>query len=500
MTVNSAQQSNWSFERKGTEWIADGERRGKPRTLFWPWAATSSNVILMTFGPYVAALGLDWRFALLAAALGAVVSFLLVGLVSLAGQQGGAATMVAGRAAFGFHGNKFPTFLSYVALVGWETFSAVLATLATRTVVQRLSPEVDTGPVMVATLATVILVTTVVGIYGCHVILRIQRWLTMSFAVLSVGYFILTLPRISFAGTGQVSVGAFAGGAMLVATALGLSWVNCAADYTRYLPRDTGRNALVGWVTFGGTAPAIVLMGFGTLMAAGDPDLASAAATDPVGALSAHLPTWFLVPYLVLAVLGFVSGSIIGLYSSGLALQALGVRIPRHFTVVIDALVITVAGAYVVFEAPGFFAPFQAFLTTTGVVMAAWTGIFMVDLWQRRGSGYDRFALYSPAGRYGRVNLAGVGWLTISTLVGLGLVTSPDPHIGPLLGYLFTPAARVGSLGATNVGVFVALVLAAMGYAVCHRVRIPAQPVSVVSEPTEPIDARLVAASSAVDS
>ncbi|MEU7768646.1 cytosine permease [Nocardia sp. NPDC049190] len=470
MPVSSAKSSDWTFEHKGLEWVADEERRGESRALFWPWAGTSCNVILVSFGPYVMALGLDWHVAALAAAVGAILSFLLLALVSLAGQRGGAVTMVASRAAFGFHGNKIPAALSYLALVGWETFSAVLATLAARTVVHRLDPDLDTGPIMVGVLVTVILVTTVVGIYGCHVILRIQKWFALAFTGLSIGYVVLTLPRISFATHGQLSVGAFVGGVLLVANALGLSWVNCAADYTRYLPREVGKRGVVGWITFGGAAPAIVLMGFGTLLAAGDPDVAARAAHDPVSALSAHLPTWFLVPYLILALVGFMSGSIIGLYSSGLALQTVGVRMPRHRTVLIDAILIAVVGGYVAFAAPGFFAPFQAFLTTTGVVMAAWTGIFLVDLWQRRHVGYDRGALYSPVGGYGKVNRAGVGCLIVATIVGLGLVTSPDPHIGPLLGYLFTPAARAGGLGSSNLGVFVALVLAVVGYAVAHRV------------------------------
>ncbi|MGY1977748.1 purine-cytosine permease family protein [Nocardia gipuzkoensis] len=472
----SAQTSEWSVERKGAEWVTDEERRGKPRAQFWPWAGTSCNVLLVSFGPYVMALGLDWHLAALAAAAGAVLSFLLLALVSLAGQRGGAATMVAGRAAFGFHGNKVPTLISYLALVGWETFSAVLATLAARTVAHRLDPDMDTRPLMVVTLCLVVLASTVVGIYGCHVILRIQKWFALVFTALSVVYCVLTLPEISFATHGRAGFGAFTGGIMLTASLLGLSWVNCAADYTRYLPRETGKRALVGWITFGGTAPAVVLMGFGTLLAAGDPEVAARAATDPISALSAHLPTWFLVPYLILALVGFVSGSIIGLYSSGLALQTLGVRMPRHYTVLIDAVLIASAGGYVVFAAPGFFAPFQAFLTTTAVVMAAWSGIFVVDLWQRRHIGYDRTALFSPVGAYGRVNRAGIGCLTVATIVGFGLITSPDPHVGPLLGYLFTPAARAGSLGSSNLGIFAALILATAGYAALHRVRPPAEP------------------------
>jgi NCS1 family nucleobase:cation symporter-1 len=164
-----------------------------------------------------------------------------------------------------------------------------------------------------------------------------------------------------------------------------------------------------------------------------------------------------------------VSASIMDLYSSGLVLLTMGVRIPRQAAVLIDAGLVTLAGGYVVFAAPNFFAPFQAFLTVIGVPMAAWTGIFLTDLWQRRHRGYDRAALYSPLGAYGRINWAGVGCLTAATAVGLGLVTSKDPHISQLLGYWFTPAARDGALGTSNLGVFVALGFAALTYAVAHR-------------------------------
>jgi NCS1 family nucleobase:cation symporter-1 len=40
------------------------------------------------------------------------------------------------------------------------------------------------------------------------------------------------------------------------------------------------------------------------------------------------LPTWFLVPFLIAVILSLVSGAVLGIYSSGLTLLSLGVRIP----------------------------------------------------------------------------------------------------------------------------------------------------------------------------
>jgi purine-cytosine permease-like protein len=465
------QPTAWSMEHKGLDWVADHERQGSPQMLFWPWAAPNINVIIVTFGMYVAAFDLGWLSATVAATVGAVLSFLLVGLASLAGQQSGTPTMVASRAAFGFHGNKIPATLSYLVLVGWETVGAVLSALAAKAVALRIDPDADTTAVMVVAFATVIIVSTVVGIYGLHVIMRVQKWFTVTFAALTWVYLMLTLPRISFPATGQFSWTAFAGGVAFTATVTGFGWVHCAADYSRYLPRMASRRAVVGWTTFGGSAPQVVLLAFGILLAAGDTTVAEAATTDPVGALAAHLPTWFLVPYISFTVLAFVSASIMNLYSSGLALLTMGVRLPRQATVLIDAGLVALAGGYVAFAAPSFFAPFQAFLAVIGVPIAAWTGIFLTDLWLRRRRGYDRAALYSPLGAYGQLNWAGVSCLIAATVVGLGLVTSDDPHIGPLLGYWFTPAARDGSLGTSNLGIFVALGLAAAAYAAAHRGR-----------------------------
>ncbi|MBO0880771.1 MAG: cytosine permease [Mycobacterium sp.] len=267
--------------------------------------------------------------------------------------------MVTSRAAFGFHGNKIPAALNYLASVGWETVAVVVSAFAAKTVVLRLDPGVDTTAIMVVAFVTVIIASTVVGVYGLHVILRVQKWLTLPFATLTGVYLILTLPRISFPATGQFSWGAFAGGVAFTATIFG-GWVSCAADYSRYLPQTASRRSVVGWITLGGSAPSVVLLIFGILLAAGDSTVANAATTNPIGAPAAHLPTWFLILYLNLTVLAFMSGSIINLYSSGLALLAMGARLPRQGAVLVDAGLVTLAGGYVAFAAPNFFAPFQA--------------------------------------------------------------------------------------------------------------------------------------------
>ena len=73
-----------------------------------------------------------------------------------------------------------------------------------------------------------------------------------------------------------------------------------------------------------------MLLVFGLLLAGSSASLSSAIGADPIGALTTLLPTWFLVPFAIVAVLGLVGGAVLDIYSSGLALLTLGLRIPRY--------------------------------------------------------------------------------------------------------------------------------------------------------------------------
>src|SRR6185437_11922757 len=106
--------------------------------------------------------------------------------------------------------------------------------------------------------------------------------------------------------------------------------------------------------------------------------------SDPIGALAEVLPTWFLVPFAIVAVLGLMGGAVLDIYSSGLSLLAAGIRIPRHLAALVDGVIMVVGTVYVVFAADNFIGPFQGFLITLGVPIAAWCGVLLADIALRR--------------------------------------------------------------------------------------------------------------------
>ncbi|MEV4311864.1 cytosine permease [Actinocrispum sp. NPDC049592] len=454
-------RSGWQIEQKGIDWVAQDERHSRPRSLFWPWTAANFSFFTVAYGVFVVSLGLDpWQGAL-AVVIGLGLSYPVVGLVGMAGLRGGAPTMTLSRAAFGFHGNKLPTFFVWLSYVGWETVSVTLGALATRTILRRLSPDLATTPMVVIGFLVTTLLVVLVAVYGYDTIIRVQRWITVAVAVAVAGYFVIIIPDLNFgAPTTGGSLALVVGGITLV-IANGIGWTPGGADYSRYTKGSP--KSVVWWTAIGGATAPAVLMLFGVLLTAGDPALAMAAAADPIGAFAVKLPTWFLVPFLLATILSVIAGAVFNLYSSGLNLLALGLRIPRWAAVTIDGVLMVLGGLYLIFVAPSFFAPVQSFLIVIGVVTAAWSAIFVTDLFLHRRSGYDKDALYSPAG-YGGVNLAGVVSLVVAIVVGLGLVTSLDPNIRAVLGYLLTPAAQAGTLGASNIGVAVAFVVAAALY------------------------------------
>ena len=127
----------------------------------------------------------------------------------------------------------------------------------------------------------------------------------------------------------------------------------------------------MGWTTFGASLAPVALLVFGLLLAGSDPELNEAIGADPIGALSTLLPTWFLIPFAVVALAGLIGGAALDIYSSGLALLSLGLPAPRWVAAAIDGALMVVGAVYVVFVADSFIGPFQGFLITLGVPIAA---------------------------------------------------------------------------------------------------------------------------------
>jgi NCS1 family nucleobase:cation symporter-1 len=459
-----------AIEANGINVITESERKGTPAGLFWPWCASNVSVLAVSYGAFVLGFGIGLWQALIGATVGAIASFFLVGLVSIAGKRGSAPTLVLSRAPFGRWGNSLPCLVSYLLLVGWETVLVALSTLATATVFDRLGWSHGDGTKIVA-FVVVAAVIVIAGILGFDTIMSLQKYLTIALVIVTAVYVVLTWDHIHLStaralphGTLSATVGA----GILVMTGFGVGWVNTAADYSRYLPRNVSTGGVVWWPTVGGSLPVVVLVAFGILLAGSSSGLSDAIGADPIGALTTILPTWFLLPFAVVAVAGLISGAIMDIYSSGLTLLTLGLRTPRWVAAAIDGVLMILGAIYIVWIADtDFIYIFEGFLITLGVPMAAWCGVFLADLLLRRRD-YDGEALYDSSGRYGSVSWPATLTMVVATVVGWGLIVAPFGSKGlGWLGYLLDASGLGGKTGTwafANLGVPIALAIGFLGY------------------------------------
>ena len=467
----------FGLEVNGPNVIDESERAGKARSLFWPWAGANVSLLALSYGAFFLGFGISFKQATVAAFIGTIGSFLLVGISSLAGKRSNAPTMVLSRASFGVKGSILPGALSYLIFVGWETVLVSLATLATGTVFARVG-GIENNLALILGFVVAVSLTVVGGVLGFSVIMRLQKILTIATIVMTLVYIALTVENLNWSAINAIPNGSFQsfiGAVIFGVTGIGLGWVNAAADYSRYLPRTVSSKDVVGWTVLGASIVPIILVIYGAALSASSKDLSEAIAMDPIGALTTLLPTWYLIPFAFVAIFGLVGGAILDLYSSGLALVSIGVPIKRHKAAIIDALIMLAGTIYIVWIADNFFYPFQGFLITLGVPVAVWSSIFVADVLMRKKA-YSQEDLFNPKGIYGSVNKASIALMICGSFIGWGFVTNTFAPWLEWQGYfLGLIGGKDGAWAYSNIGVVFALLIGFFGHIVMARKTIAQQ-------------------------
>ncbi len=437
----------FKIETNGINRIPDSERTGRARDLFWVWFAANIGILAIPYGAILLAFGLNLWQGLLCAVAGVVLSFLIVGIFSVAGRDGGAPMFTLSRAVFGMHGNRVPNFVSWISFLGWESISVILSTLALIPLLGRILP-IGTVPLALVSIVLVGGLVVAIGLLGQATLVVVQTWASYIFGLLTlivVGFLItdtkwhavLSLPAGSWTN-------GFIPAFTIIAVGTGIGWANAAADYSRYMPKRSSRRSIVWGSTLGAAIPLLVLISAGMLLTTREPSLASTG--NPIGVIESALPGWMGMPFVLTAVVGLIVEADLSLYSSGLNLLSLGVKIQRYKSVAVDSVVMVVATVYVVIIAKNFFSPFESFLEIVGVGLASWAAIFLVDqiFVRSRVGGYGDSVLYDPSGSQGLTRRgwnvpALVAWFA-GAVCGL-LVTDSPLFVGPLAKGIFATSS-----------------------------------------------------------
>ncbi|MFF8833644.1 cytosine permease [Streptomyces sp. NPDC015131] len=458
-----ATETDGAIETRGLEPVPDAERTGHVRELFPTWVAANISVLLLTMGAGLIVFnGLNIWQVLVVAVAAPVLSYGIVGLISIAGKRGGSPGMALSRAVFGQRGNLFPGTLIWVARWGWETINAVTGAYAVLTVLDLLFGIESSTPLIIVTLLLFVAATFLVSGLGINALRVCSTWSTYLFGAFSVLVLVYLVANTDWSAVFAKPAGSTA---MLIAgigtiAAGGISWVPSGPDFTRYLPRTASSRAMVGSTIGGAGIVVLPMVLMGAVMAVSTPSLASA--QDPVSFIGELLPAWISVPYLVIALIGMLLINSMSMYSAGFTAQTLGIRVPRTWAVSVNAVISLVFGFLLMVVATSFIGSFISFLTLLAVAFSAWIGVFGVDMLRRRS--YDAEALMDTTRTSAYWYRGGFAWQAmtawaVALVVGL-LFTKVDWFAGPLAG---------SWIGANGLGWLVTIVVAAVLYAVLPR-------------------------------
>ncbi len=394
------------------------DRHYKFMNMTATWICANANPSSWYVGCVVGALGMAGAFW--AALIGNPLSYLFLALVGLIGFMIGTSTTALTRVSFGVHGAKLPSLFNTMAFFGW---SGVNTYIAAGSLVYLLNSGlgIPLGNFSMALSAVIIMmISGFIAIFGGSRAIRVsENVASIGLMSLSIWIAVVVIGSFSFsdimAWRPDESYAISFGGAIDVIAALGISWVICVADYTRY---TNSRQAATLAPLIGATVGMFWFCLIGSLSVIGmavktgtfDPNFADPATIcESLGmGLVAH----------VLIVFSTIAVNLINIYSSGFAASNVSDALkPRTSMILVAILSLLVALSPLVLGS--FLDMFQVFLGYLGVVFPPSIAIIVVDFYLLRGRKYRPEYLAKVNGPYWYT--CGINWYCIVCwLIGAG--------------------------------------------------------------------------------
>jgi NCS1 family nucleobase:cation symporter-1 len=454
--LEAAEAPAFDIETRGIDFVPTDQRTARPRQLFWMWLSTQANVFTIIVGALMVEVGLNFWEAVGAIFVGnlAVVA---IGLTSLPGPRAGTSSMAITRSMFGHQGNRLTAVITWFSFIGYEASDLVLIVLAALVILREVGIASST-PLKCVVIVVAVAIQLPLPVYGYQAILKVFRYLAFAFIAVSIVMAIMLVPKVN--PSAVHAIGGFSPWTLAVALLLAtgpLAWPN-ASDYSRYLPRDTPRRSILRNVSLGAYLPLVGFELLGAALATVTPN-----ASDIVNGLPHAFPGWFLVPYLIFAIVAIYAINTIDLYSSGLTLQSAGVPLARVVATCLDLFVCLPIVFLVVFSS-SFNTFYNDFLLLLIVLYAPLCAVIFTDYLLRRGV-YDPVSLLRADGsvysyRAG-ISITGLGSLGLGMAVAALCVNTPN-YVGPISHLL----------GGSDISALSGSLTAALAYFVLARRRV----------------------------
>jgi len=457
------------------------------------WAGSAINVEYFVYGALLMGFGFKFWTAFLLIVLGNL-SFFLVGLASLQGPETGTTAFAISRAPFGTKGSKLVAFFNWITQVGFETEGLILIVGAVMVLFSMGGVHVSKS-VEVIFIILAAAIQAVVPYLGHATMVKVLRALIVPFGLIFVlfAYYDLKHGHASYAGSGYANGWeTFTAGLAFTITLSGLGWTECGNDYTRYLPRNASKGQTIGWIFLGTAIPEIIMMTLGALTFTfldSSAQFADWNGANPFTALQGQhfIPTWVVAVFLVFAVVQLFGINSLDLYSSGVSMQAMGVKLKRYQAVILDSVLACGLTIWATFGSQ-FSLYMKEFVGVIILWVAPWFGIFIVDYFLRKGR-YNAAELQNTSAGSLYYAQGGINWNAIvALLVGMVSATlffskAPPPVNFPF--HWMTPLSNhygaacagtpvngvctAGWYGGADFSIFIGIILAGLVYFILDK-------------------------------
>jgi len=285
----------------------------KPTGLFWLWAGGVFNVEFLFYGTLIMTFGLSVPQAILAIIIGNL-TYAFLGFASLQGPKTGTTAFMVSRAPFGQNGNRLVALFNWGTQVGFEIEGVYFVVVTVLLLFARGHTTLNgSGKVGIIILAVV--VQAALPLLGHATISKIFRYMAYIFIVFFIvlAVFVFQRVHLSTFHVHPATLAVWTTALVLLTSVGGLGWTENGNDYSRYLPRSTPGYKTFWAAALGGAIPSILLEILGVL--------AYTVTTKTVGPAELPIPqtfaSWFVVPFLIFAILQLLAINTVDLYSSG---------------------------------------------------------------------------------------------------------------------------------------------------------------------------------------
>lgn len=370
-------------EARGIDFVPENERWATPRNIAGMWAGSAVNVEYFVYGALLMGFGFSFWTSVAIIIIGNL-SYLLLGLASLQGPETGTTAFTISRAAFGTRGSRIVSFFNWITQLGFETEGLILIVGAVLVLCQYAGWNVNSPTKLIFIIAATA-IQAVMPYLGHATMVKVLRALILPFIIIFVAlaFFIGGHPHINENWSVYAHGWEPFSAAIAFTIALsGLGWTECGADYTRYVPKDAKKSSIVGWIFAGTALPEIVMMVLGAISFTyiGKAQQYTWGGNNPFLAMYHHkgLPSWFVVIFLVFAIVQLFGINSLDLYSSGVSVQAMGLKLKRYQAVLLDSVLACALTIWATFGS-NFNLYMKDFVGVIIVWIAPWFGIFITD-------------------------------------------------------------------------------------------------------------------------